>query len=788
MGTEAGQYRAERVFIWSIKQVCDPSRVYEIYLMKDLPGFNRRWWLTGFTNYRFAVPSLAGGAGRAIYNDVDQIYLADPALLFDADMAHYGFLSISRQDTSVMLLDCARMAQVWTREAAQGWRRQALEATARAIPGLWGSIDAEWNARDEEYAPNRSRLVHFTVLQTQPWRPFPEHYVYQPNPTGDLWPDLERSADQAGFQPFTAAHPSARYQECLAQFGTCAKTVAGGNSLGHGFRMPVETHDLQKVLHKAQSHTVLSYGLPLGEGTVRGIGGVANGRTPTVKHCGLAQPPWATLEGERFDAVICIRALEYLPDEDLPWVVEALFSQANRLVYAVIEDSSKIKTLPDGRMYEIGCRKPDRWNACFEAAGKRYPHVHWKIVLRTRGAWGQDVRESRAGGRLLDDPPNVWVLAHHKPGHTSQSVGLAEALGWPYQVKELPFTTMGYLIRRVMEMGGLRRSGGSDPVCQTLGSPWPDVVIATGWLPTRIVRWLRRQTNRTISLVLQGRKNGRSSAMGDVLVTCGHFGLPLHSRQIETILPPHPTTPERLACEAERRPDLFGSAPRPHVVLLVGGGSRQYQLDERTAWRMGKEVQSFAAAAGGSVFALTSRRTGPQATKALQDGLGPTGHLYEWRPQDSDNPYFSYLALADVLVVTGESESMLAESSATDKPLYIYPLPHKKSLWWQFSRWVADRARDRPINKRGTVRPQQGLEYFCGRLIERGVILPPRDLTSLHQRLIDRGVAHLFGEPLELGTRPPFRETEEIAAQVKALLGFSSLLTKSEECIEARSR
>src|SRR4030095_17177371 len=75
VGTEPGQYRAERVFIWSIEQVRDPTRDYEIHLMADLRGFDRRRWLTGFTNYRFAIPHFAGGAGRAIYNAPDQIYL-----------------------------------------------------------------------------------------------------------------------------------------------------------------------------------------------------------------------------------------------------------------------------------------------------------------------------------------------------------------------------------------------------------------------------------------------------------------------------------------------------------------------------------------------------------------------------------------------------------------------------------------------------------------------------------------------------------------------------------------
>ena len=82
LGTQPEQHRAERIFIWSIEQVRDPSRVYEIYLMKSLRGFDQRGWTTGFTNYRFAIPHFAGRHGRAIYNDVDQIYLADPAELF----------------------------------------------------------------------------------------------------------------------------------------------------------------------------------------------------------------------------------------------------------------------------------------------------------------------------------------------------------------------------------------------------------------------------------------------------------------------------------------------------------------------------------------------------------------------------------------------------------------------------------------------------------------------------------------------------------------------------------
>jgi hypothetical protein len=208
LGTEPAQRRAERIFVWSVEKARDPARTYEIHLMKDLIGFNRWWWTTGFTNYRLAIPHLAGGRGRAIYNDVDQIYLADPGELFDADMDGCGFLAISAKDrtggipfdSSVMLIDCEKMSAVWTLAEAQTERKNTMLNKAGAIPGLWGKLAPEWNARDAEYVPGRSKLIHYTKLKTQPWQPFPHLYDYRIAPEGEVWLDLERAADAAGYQ------------------------------------------------------------------------------------------------------------------------------------------------------------------------------------------------------------------------------------------------------------------------------------------------------------------------------------------------------------------------------------------------------------------------------------------------------------------------------------------------------------------------------------------------------------------------------------------------------------
>jgi hypothetical protein len=163
--------------------------------MKDLLGFDRRKWKTGFTRYRYAIPALAGSKGRAIYNDVDQIYLADPAELFDLDMNGKGQLGINESENSVMLLDCDSMSRIWEYSGAQHGKKHRDFRAAVHAAGLWGLMPGVWNARDAEYVAGESKLLHFTTLQTQPWQPFPHQLKYEDHPLSEVWSALEREAD-----------------------------------------------------------------------------------------------------------------------------------------------------------------------------------------------------------------------------------------------------------------------------------------------------------------------------------------------------------------------------------------------------------------------------------------------------------------------------------------------------------------------------------------------------------------------------------------------------------------
>ena len=116
---------------------------------------------------------------------------------------------------------------------------------------------------------------------------------------------------------------------------------------------------------------------------------------------------------------------------------------------------------------------------------------------------------------------------------------------------------------------------------------------------------------------------------------------------------------------------------------------------------------------------------------------------------------------------------MVAESTACGKPVYIYPVPEKlPGFWTRVEEFVVNIALARRRNRRGTLKPQGGVQRFCARLIGRGLVQPRRNLHLLHQALFEGGLAKPFGSPLETGTRPALHEAHEVAAQVRQRLNL----------------
>jgi len=758
LGTETAQYKAERVFIWSIEKVRDPARVYEIYLMKHLSGYRPRFWLTGFTNYRFAIPHYAGNTGRAIYNDVDQIYLKDPAEMFDLEMGEHAYLSIDAGDTSVALYDCEKMSKLWTLKDAQTGSKNPLHARASGVPGQWGILDRKWNARDRDYVPGESGVLHYTALHRQPWHPFPKLFAYQANPVANVWFDLEQSANEAGYQVFSAARPSRDFTD-LCRGLQSGQTKALPNSNGSRATPATGEGGLFELLRQCKVRTVLDCRISTlaSEPSLSLPPALASELEPLVAYDPTHSANTLT---ECVDGVVCLEMLEFVPDEDVPWLLERLFSHGKHLLYCGVDES------PRNTAGVAPVRRRQRtaawWQYQFEIVARHHPGVRWRLRLQRKNANHDKSAPIIEGNECNNPDVVVWVVANQKPGHTSQATALAEIIGWPYQVKRVaqsPFAFMRVLLR--LHFGHIT----------PLQAPWPNVIVACGWWPTRVARWIKHRSGGRIRLLLAGRKCGPARNPTDILISCQHFRLPNHERRIETLLPVQPVSASRIDAARERGQELMANSAGPRVALLVGGSSKQHTLSPVDAALLGRDVLEQVRSIGGSLFAVTSRRTGNKASAALEASLRGNAQVHRWSPDAQDNPYLAYLAAADILVVTGESESMLTDAIATGKSVYIYPLQQRRyGPWLGLGEKLAEWSQRRPKNRRGTERPQQGFEYLCSRILELEWVLPPRDIDGLHRSLVENHLAKMFNKSLTVSDSGKTIDPENLGRRLRIML------------------
>ena len=758
LGTEPAQFKAERIFIWSIEQVRDPARVYEIYLMKNLTGFRSRFWLTGFTNYRFAIPHFAAGSGRAIYNDVDQVYLQDPALLFDLPMAEHGYLSVTAGDISVALLDCKKMARLWTLQDARTKGKNELLARAANTPGLWGKLDGGWNARDGEYTAGQCGVLHYTTLHRQPWHPFPNQFAYQKNPHGDIWYELEKGANEAAFQAFSADRPSQGLRRLRSRItGLSGESGKRRNAPSSGVSR--KCAGMAELLQDSHAQSLLYCRIKaLSADTSVHIPGDVR----SIQHMDpLADSP-GKIARAKFDAVLCTNLLEFVPDDDVPWLLEQLFTRASQLLYCRVGDlpaASQSAHIDHPRPWR---RNTEWWHYQFHLVGRRHPEVRWQLHLETGAVrrFGKPVVIE--GNESSQREFRVWVINSHKLGHSSQSNALAEMLGWRYEKKQVNQGPRE-LLPVLLHLG----AGQLGP-CR---APWPDVVIGCGWWTNHVARWIKAQSGGRSRLLLAGRKSRGIKSTSDIVVCCEHFHLPVHQRRVETLLPAHPLTNQGLDAARQRGEKLLEGAAKPRVALLVGGDSRQYVLSPEAAALMGRRVLEQVKQLGGSLWAVTSRRTSKAAASALAEALKGEGHVHVWSPGGKDNPYREYLASADILVVSGESESMLADTIATTKPVFIYSLEQRRAeVPMAIGQWLLQRTSQQPKNRRGTERPQQGFEYLCARLLQLEWILPPRDMEEFHQCIAKQGFVSGFGQSLQVSQDRRTYRQEELGDRLRIML------------------
>jgi hypothetical protein len=210
VGADESQLVAAAVLEHSIQKHASGPVDFNVMIDLDVPEpkdpSNRA--RTGFSFYRFMIPQLCDYRGRALYLDCDMQVFADLAELWRIPFGDNTVLCTNQpappdkwrddpnfkpgRHLAVMMLDCSGLD--WDIHTIIGgldegrYDYKQLMSDLCIVPPeqIDERIPTEWNHL-ERYEPGTTRLLHYTIVPTQPWK-------NDKNPLTDLWTEAFREA------------------------------------------------------------------------------------------------------------------------------------------------------------------------------------------------------------------------------------------------------------------------------------------------------------------------------------------------------------------------------------------------------------------------------------------------------------------------------------------------------------------------------------------------------------------------------------------------------------------
>lgn len=357
-----------------------------------------------------------------------------------------------------------------------------------------------------------------------------------------------------------------------------------------------------------------------------------------------------------------------------------------------------------------------------------------------------------------ENAPRVWLLCGNKAGDNNQLLALADALGWPYEIKQMAYCPLELLVGRFgASLAGIDRRRSDELV-----PPWPDLVLTAGRRNEAAALWIRKQAARQgqRAVIVHVGRPWAPLERFDLVVTTPQYHLPEAPNIVHLTLPLHRLTKQALEQAARSwRSRIW--VPSPYIALVVGGDSGPYAFDAETARRLAREASELARRKGASLLVTTSARTTPAAAEALEKTIEVPAQVFLWRPGVKDNPYLAFLALAEEIVVTGDSMSMLAEACATGKPVHIFPFGS--------GRYAMRPEKPRPAT--GKPWSRQRLRALRGAI---ALTLAParlrRDIRRIHRALIRPGRAVWLGEAGGVTGEPVAAELDGVVKRISGLV------------------
>lgn len=257
---------------------------------------------------------------------------------------------------------------------------------------------------------------------------------------------------------------------------------------------------------------------------------------------------------------------------------------------------------------------------------------------------------------------DCWIISSGLIGCENQCIGLADQLKLKYKIKRV----------KPSRFLSLTAPYGTPKSKNEIIAPYPKFIIGAGRKIIPYIKNIKKNSNdKCFTIYLQNPKINTSHF--DLVWAPNHDNLK-GDNVISTLLSPGRVSNEFLQFEKEKWKDKFSILPKPFVTILIGGKSKAFDFSEKECSRILLSIDKVINL-GWTPLISMSRRTPERLILDIKNLVKNKPHyLYD---NIGENPYYAFLAVSEIALVTPDSVNMISETLTANLPTYIFDLKCK---------------------------------------------------------------------------------------------------------------
>ncbi len=269
----------------------------------------------------------------------------------------------------------------------------------------------------------------------------------------------------------------------------------------------------------------------------------------------------------------------------------------------------------------------------------------------------------------------IWIIADNKVGTYQQSIALAEAIGFEYELIKVNYNYFSKLPNFLLRFFPIHLDKISCKKCYDYidnCNYFPRFIISSGRRTAPIALWLKKYF--ILSKIIQIMQPEINYNKFDFII------LPKHDKiknfkfknLITTIGALNRINDKIIDEEQKKFTSFFDKINKKIVVLLIGGNSKDNSYDPNSIANLCQQVSTIINNNNYFLVALNSPRTTFEIDQIIINNLNCEHVFLEYKNIKNNNPYIASLGYGNLFIATGDSVSMISECCSTGKPVFIF--------------------------------------------------------------------------------------------------------------------